>query len=364
MNPFERQVELALRDPLAEARRHAAQGGRVVGYVGGDIPVEIIIASGAFPLRLPSFAQRNTAAADQFLESGFAPDVRSIAEQYLRGDFDFLEGIVLPRSNDSAQRLYYYLCELRTRRGVTGPDVLIFDLAKIPRESSRMHSRAAVCRLAAELRADPGQLRGAIQTRNRRRALWAKASARRLQAGGAPGSAMDRVLRSAEWCDAGTFDPAFEAWLAAAAPGAARPRLILAGSVPPDERLHREAESAGGNIVAEWGDHPGCGIGGAPIAPDGSFAAIADHYHGLGSGTRAFVDRATEVLGLARAACADGVLIWLIEQEDALIWDLPSQTAALRAAGIAVLPMARRPWDGPDAAAGIADFTRSLGVGS
>ena len=41
--------------------------------------------------------------------------MRSIAEQWLTGELDFLDAVVFPRSDDSAQRLYYYLCELQRR---------------------------------------------------------------------------------------------------------------------------------------------------------------------------------------------------------------------------------------------------------
>jgi hypothetical protein len=104
MRALDRLVEDALRDPFAAARA-CAQGGRaVIGYVGAEIPVELIVASQAFPLRLPEFA-RATEAADVYLESSFMPDVRSICEQYLQGAFGFLDTIILPRSNDSAQRV-------------------------------------------------------------------------------------------------------------------------------------------------------------------------------------------------------------------------------------------------------------------
>jgi hypothetical protein len=148
MRAIERLVEDTLRDPLAAARAHAQAGGRVIGYVGAEVPVELIVASGAFALRVPSFAQAGTPMAGRYLESSFSPDIRSIAEQYLQGTLDFLDAIIFPRSNDSAQRLYYYLCELRSRGLVDGPNPLIYDLAKIPRATSLRHTQTA--RLARE----------------------------------------------------------------------------------------------------------------------------------------------------------------------------------------------------------------------
>jgi hypothetical protein len=139
---------------------------------------------------------------------------------------------------------------------------------------------------------------------------------------------------------------------------------VLAGSAPPDERLHLAVESAGGNVVAEWGEHASCAVAEPVIAPDGGYAAIADHYQARRSGTRAFVDGAAAITALAQAVRADGVIVWLIEQEDALIWDLPAQKAALGAAGIPVLVLARRRWDGSDAIAEISAFTQGVRGGS
>jgi benzoyl-CoA reductase/2-hydroxyglutaryl-CoA dehydratase subunit BcrC/BadD/HgdB len=361
MSALERMVDDALLDPLAAARGHARAGGRVVGYVGAEIPVELIIASGAFPLRIPSFAHTSTALADRYLESSFSPDVRSIAEQYLQGALDFMDAVILPRSDDSAQRLYYYLSELRARRVTGGPRPLIYDLAKIPRSTSLVHSHGATQRLAVEIGAGEQALADAIAQRNRRRRLFVAAAQARTGGVGPCGSLMERISRAAGCCDAESFDAAFGDWLTHAPGHAAGPRVVLAGSVPPDDRLHRAVEKAGGNIVAEVGAHVSRALASPPIAADDPLEAIAAHYHSLEFGPRAFVDRASQLEATAQAARADGVIIWLLETEDALIWDLPAQLSALAGAGVPALPLARRRWDGGDGALDeIASFTRGL----
>jgi benzoyl-CoA reductase/2-hydroxyglutaryl-CoA dehydratase subunit BcrC/BadD/HgdB len=360
MSPLERLVHDALENPFAAAQAHVHGGGRAIGYFGSDVPVELIIAAGAFPFRLPSTAAGSVALADRYLESSFAPDVRSIAQQYLDGRFDFLDAVILPRSNDSAQRLYYYLCELRKRESLGGPDMLIFDLAKIPRDISRAHSRAATQRLAAQIGVVHEALPRAIERRNRRRDLFARLAASRRVPAGPAGSTVDRLARAADRCDAPTFDEALEASLAGLAPGPSGPRLVLAGSAPPDERLHAMVEGAGGNVVAESGDHSAATVAQPPIAADGGLSAIADHYHAQQSGPRAFVDHAALITALSAAVHADGVILWLTEQEDALIWNLPGERSALAAAGTPSLALSRRRWDGIDARQEIEDFTQSL----
>ena len=362
MNAFENQVADALGDPLARARAQAARGQKVIGFVGAEIPVELIIAGGAHPVRLASAVDAKTDAADRYLESTFMPDVRSIAEQYLQGALNFMDSIVLPRSNDSAQRLYYYLSELRTRQLAKAPLPLIFDLAKIPRDSSKLHSRLATRRLAEAIGVVSSALPGAIRQRNRRRELFVRAMHLRLRDGGVCGSLMDRIFRSADLCDADRFDGDFDQWLSKATlPPGSGLRLLLVGSSPPDERLHIAVEEGGGNVVSEGDAYPARSLSSSLIAAEGSLDAIADHYHGLQVSTRAFIDRAAVIKNLAEDVAADGVIIWLIEEEDALIWDLPAEMSALQASGIAVLRLVRRRWDLRDGALEeIKTFTRGL----
>ena len=345
MNAFENQVARALRDPLATARAHAERGQKVIGFVGPEIPVELIVASGAHPVRLVSAVDAKTDTADRYLESTFMPEVRSIAEQYFQGALNFMQSIILPRSNDSAQRLYYYLSDLRAQHFQHAPVPLIFDLAKIPRDSSKLHSRLATQRLAAEIGVASNALPGAVRQRNRRRELFQKALQMRQRGNVICGSMMDRVFRSSDLCDADQFDTGFGEWLSRADLPGRGPRLLLVGSSPPDERLHRAVEEGGGNVVGEGDAYASRSVSSPPIATDGNLDAIADHYHTLKVSTRAFIDRASTIKELAESVAADGVIIWLIEEEDALIWDLPAEMSALQSSGIAALRLVRRRWD-------------------
>jgi len=360
---METLVTDTLLDPLAAARAHQQAGGRVIGYVGAEIPVELIIAANAMPLQLSGLMVTDFKHADRYLEERFAPSVRAVAEEYLQGRLDFLEAIILPRSDDSAQRLYYYLCELRRSNLVGGPAPLIYDLAKIPRASSLMHTEQATRKLAQTIGAEELALPKAIALRNRRRELLAAANVARIRKSNLQGSLIDRVFRAADLCDATRFDTALSDWLERnqqknSIPG---PRVLLAGSAPPDDRLHRAVESAGGNVVAEFGDFASCSAQLPAIPEKGSFAALALHYHSLTHGPRALIDRAEITLSHARNAEVDGVIQWLIEQEEALVWDVPAQKRALAAAGIAILSMVRRRWDASDGAMDeILSFTENL----
>ena len=49
---FSRYLRGIRDEPQSVAREIAASGERVVGYVGNDVPVALILASGAVPVRI------------------------------------------------------------------------------------------------------------------------------------------------------------------------------------------------------------------------------------------------------------------------------------------------------------------------
>ena len=75
--------------------------------------------------------ERPTPAADRWMESKFAPWARAILEGWAAGEYDDLGQVIFSRADDSAQRLYYYLCELQRRGLVGGPEALIAAMARM-----------------------------------------------------------------------------------------------------------------------------------------------------------------------------------------------------------------------------------------
>jgi hypothetical protein len=287
--------------------------------------------------------------------------MRSIAEQYLQGRFGFLHSLIFPRASDNAQRLYYYLTELRRRAAVRGPVPLIYDLATIQRDTSAVHSEIATRRLAHELGVQDELLPSAIATRNRRRRLFATLALRRARDEDVSGSRAHEVCRAADYCDALRFDSAVSEWLNDEPGAEARRRVILVGSVPPDERLHHAVEAGGGTVVAEMGDFATLAVSPREIPLNGGYSDIAEHYRNLVEGTRSFADRAARVVEIARKYRANGAVFWLTEEEEALIWALPAQIASLQRLGIPTLSLTRQSWNvGGAELESVASFTRQL----
>lgn len=342
-------VASILADPLAPARA----AGQAIGYAGLDVPEDLLTASGRLACHLPWDADRPTPAADRWLESSFAPWTRSVLEDWANGRFDFLECVIFSRGDDSAQRLYYYICELQRQGQIGGPEPLVFDLARIPRATSLAHTIAAVRKLAARLGIDDAALRRGIGLANQRRRWLAALDASRQ----APGSHYERIAR------ASLFAPLPEAAVAPSTLAApARGRVLLAGSMPPDDRLHRAVEAAGWSVMGEAGDLSLLRLGPEIAdAVDDPAVAIGRHAWSSSVGSRAFVDRATALTAEARRIRADAVILWLIEEDEAPAWHVPAQRAALGAADLSCLVMTRRRWDAADGAADeIGAWLRSL----
>jgi hypothetical protein len=338
------EVDRRLGDPLAACR--AQPGG--VGFVGPDIPIEVLVASGRLFGHLPWRADRVTPWADGWLESSFPYWSRSILEQWHDGDFDALETVVFSRADDASQRLFYYVSELQRRGKLRGPVPRMFDIALIDRESSLAHTEAAVCELMGALGVVADALPMAIERTNGLRRRCADLERDRV----ANGPLYERLGRAALWTDPGEW---IDAWRPPDASPAAT-RILLAGSMPPDGRLHEAVEAAGASIVGEA--HPlalerlGAEFSAAPKActdtNEQPARALARQLRASSISPRAFFDRAAWIVTRARAVRATAVVIWLTREDEALAWTAPSQQHALVAAGLPVLLLAARRWQADD----------------
>jgi hypothetical protein len=200
----------------------------------------------------------------------------------------------------------------------------------------------------------------AISRRNRRRRLMNALLAQRRSVLAPPGPLAERIARAADLGDPDFFDATFARWLATPHPVSPGPRLLLAGSPPPDESLHVAAEDAGGRIVDDFGDHAVDRWGPEISAATDALDALADHHASLRAGGRSFEDRPATLIERARAAKVDGVVLWIIEQDESLVWDVPAMKAALSGEKIPLLELSRRAW-GDDARVPIAQFIQQLG---
>jgi len=338
---------------------NARPSTRVIGYVGNDVPVALILAANSLPLRLRGDLRVSTDRANQFVESAFSPEMRAIVEQWLAGELDFLHSVVFPRTDDSAQRVYYYLCELQRRRTCGGPRPLLYDVANIGRSSSEAYTRESTRRLARELGTRIDDLGSAVRRVAQREALLAEVQARRVAESPLVGSWAYAVERNSggDWRE--EFDVATRQRLSAA-PSMPRPRrILLVGDPPPDDSLHLGIEAAGGSVVMELTES----VPGEIPAQAEPLDALADQFHSRRNPVREMRVNSQWVVEQARHAKADAVVFWLIEEDEALPWEIARQVRSLQAANIPALLMARQPWRPTESAlTQVKQFVDTLGV--
>jgi bzd-type benzoyl-CoA reductase N subunit len=99
-------AEKYYQDYGSRARELKGQGKRIVGYLCAFVPLEIITAAGFMPFRIRGDTSEPITKADAAMETIICPLVRSCFDMWLKGRYEFLEGIVIPHACDSICRTY------------------------------------------------------------------------------------------------------------------------------------------------------------------------------------------------------------------------------------------------------------------
>lgn len=341
-------LERILADPLAPA----AASTRAVGFIGADVPADVLAAPGISAAHLPWQRDRATPFADRWLEDAFPGWSRSMLQDWADGRFDFMSHVVFTRGDDASQRLYYYVTELQRRRIVGGASPVIFDTARIRRPASEAWNLAAVRRLAADLDVNEDDLVEGIGVTNRRRVAMHDLDRDR----NAPGHFYEQVARATLFAPLDTLDLDTRP----ADPGG-HGRVLLAGSAPPDDSLHRAVEAAGWNVVGDVNDRNLARLGPPVDTGKDPVSGIGRQVSRTTSGARSFHDRGATLAAETNQRRVDAVVFWLHEQDEALAWDVVRAERAVAQLGKPVLVLSRRQWDLSDEpAADVAAFLGGL----
>lgn len=361
----------ALLDRMSSEPLHALGSRRAIGYLGWDVPVELILAAGAVPVQLASVpAAADIGLAERYLENSFSAQSRTVAQLWLSGELDALSDVIFSRSDDSAQRLYYYLCELQRFGESKGPRPLLYDLARIGRATSVAHTLASTRSLAAAISVDEARLDAAIQRVSGRLELL-DALARLRACDSVPsGHLAYRIVRAAraDWSEA--FDTSLRAWLAEPVTMKPRKRVLLVGSVPPDDRLHAAIETDDVFVVGEI--NPASALASSDAAAErdqqtvgasGGIEAVAGRCYQQAVTASAMLQSPAEIVKAAQALRADGVIVWMLSTDTGLAWEAPRIARALSEAKLPALTLTSQPdVPGADALAQIAQFRNMLEV--
>ncbi len=96
-----------MADPLQWARSwKESTGGKVIGHLLPDVPEEIIHAAGALPLALEG-AGIAISQAQAALPGYTCSHAMGLLEMGLKGELDFLDGLIIPYVCDTTRNLYH-----------------------------------------------------------------------------------------------------------------------------------------------------------------------------------------------------------------------------------------------------------------
>lgn len=349
MKGIEAQLDRILSDDFVPA-----QGVRTLGYVGVDLPPELLMSASGAPYHLAWRQGVSTPRADQWLESSFPGWARSIVEDWAAGRFDALKDVIFTRGEDVSQRLYYYVCELQRQGKLGGPRAHILDIARIDRPSSRRYSENALHRLMQALQLGDADLKVGIDRANALREAFRTLRVHRS----GPGHLYEKLSRASLFAD---VLPLIKGWQPPP-PRASRGTLVLAGSAPPDHRMHLWVQSLGWDIGAECYDRDLRRLGApVPDAIDNPVAAVMEGWLTQRFLARDLLDPEGQVLSAAASAQAAAVILWCTRDDEALAWQVPRMMKALRDSGVAALALTARAWDlGDETMHDIETFLRGL----
>ena len=347
ISTLETALDGILEQPLELARAH----GSATGYVGFDLPLDVLLSSNRHCCHLPWQAGRSTPQADQWLETAFPGWARSILQDWIEGQFDCFDRVIFTRGDDAIQRLYYYICELQRQKQIAGPRPLIFDVTTIVRDSSRSHCRLAVQKLLQQLEIAEDALPAGIAAANRMRSVYGNWHRLRPVAG----RIHDKLARALLFHDCTTLLDNSHSPEKPPVQG-----VLLVGSDPPDESLHLAVEAAGWDVTGEVYQRT-LGRFGRQLDPDDGIAAVADLCHSQQNGPRSF----TSLVARVKQAMVDSdpaaIVLWLAEEDEALAWQVPGLDRLFKTSGLPALKLVRRDWHGrDDSSAQITDFLRGL----
>jgi len=166
------RVEELYRDRSSRARELQKEGKKIMGYMCCFPPTEMFTALDMVPYRIMGNPAEPITEADAYLETIMCPFVRSCFDLAVKGEYDFLDGLVIPHSCDTVQRIYdiwNYYKPRRFSHYLNVPHMLHPASLEFFKDELKSMRQALGAYAGAEISDD--KLRQAISLHNEQRAL-------------------------------------------------------------------------------------------------------------------------------------------------------------------------------------------------
>lgn len=338
------QLAWHYENPMAQALEAYREGVPVVGLTSNTIPWELVHAAGFFPVMLRS-SQSATPTAEEYMEKNvFHARIRQIFDSLVRGEWDFLRAVVLPRTSEQEYKLFLYLREVAREHPRDGmPPVYLYDLLHSRSPESHAYGLTRTEKLKKQLEEIAGR---PIATRNLLEEVAESNAAR---------AAVRRLLRLRQRTPRLTGTEALPLigayWFMARAqyvklalnaaeiltrretlPGV---RLLVKGAPLDGVWLHAALETHGAIVVAEddwWGTRS---VGTDIDARNDVLKAIFEHYYSEAPSPRVFPPEVADRWFQSSVTDGiDGVVFYLPLEDYVAGWDYPRHKRFLDGLGI------------------------------
>ena len=99
-----RSIARGTQNPYLKEARNS--GDKIMGYLCSYVPEEILHAAGFIPYRLRAVESQGTDKGDLYFSAVNCSFVRHCFDKAVRGDFDFLDGVIFFNGCDHSRRMY------------------------------------------------------------------------------------------------------------------------------------------------------------------------------------------------------------------------------------------------------------------
>lgn len=341
----------------AVAAKWRAEGKKVVGELGCDVPDEFIIAAGMLPVRIYADPEKPLLETDKYLEYAFDPVVRAQFEKIVDGTYQKqIDYLAVSNSTDVVIRIFLYLRELHRQEPEKAvPPVAFIDwlftrnrLHQVRNELTLEIFKKTVEEWAGRSISDEEIIKAAKICNADRQVLRQIGELRHGKEVRISGSEALVIIGSAGFMEREEHtrlvqQVAEDAQNWSVLDGT---RVYFTGSAQEDTRLYDMIEKTGMVIVGEdhdWGDRfydRDYNLEYTPIR------AVVDRYMLREfSSKKAFVSQRVEALDrLTEQAGAEAVIFYNNIYEEAASWDYPSQKKSLESRGIKTAAFSKMIW--------------------
>lgn len=350
------QMKAVYDNREAVVREWKAQGKKVIGTLGYDVPEELVMAAGMMSYGIYADNDQDLSGIDRYLEFSFPPAVRGQFAKIIDGsDKELMDYLVIGNSTDVMVRIYYYIREVKAlepERNV--PELYFIDWLFTKYRMHQLRNETIISDFRKQLEVWSGKeitdsaIKEASEICNENRTLLERISHLRKE-GHITGSEALIIIGSSMYMEKQKHSELLKELLTDAADWekTALVKVFVTGSAHEHADFYEMLEDAGMTAVSEdhdWGDRYWNKATDTKLTP---VKGIVDRYMLRSAGVkRSFVsERVKEVCDSVEKCGAQGMILYTHDYDDAPSWDFPEQSKALAEMNVKTMQLSRQQYD-------------------